>query len=103
MFRKKQTKVLRVKDGKKRLSNFDIPYSKNEGELTMGPEVEDFLRDNLGLESIKILNGPTRDLSDYESNCEFCDYFHANEIVDILIPENANLDGWTLRQSAYNV
>jgi len=97
MFRKRQTKILRVKDGEKRLVNSDIPW-----ELTSTAEVVMFLNRYLGLESVRILDGPTI----YNPpNPEYCDefdgYFCDNEIVDILIPKETNLDGWTLQPSRY--
>ncbi len=100
MFRKKQTKVLRVKDGKKRLSN--ASYIWFSGELTYFDEILRFLKDDLNLESVRILDGPTI----YNPpNPEYCDefdsYFCDNEIVDILIPKETNLDGWTLQPSRY--
>ncbi len=101
MFRKKQIKILRVKDGKKRLSNANHRWS--EGELTYDSEVVSFLEEEFGLHSVQILGGQTVNFLNNKSYNEFCDYFRRSEIVDILIPSNANLDEWTLRQSAYDV
>ena len=96
MFRKKQTKILRLKDGEKRLVNSDIPW-----EVTYSYEVKSFLKDGLKLDSFQILNAGKIDLFDAESWVEFRSYFFNNEIVDILIPKETNLDGWTLQPSRY--
>lgn len=96
MFRKRQTKILRVKDGEKRLVNSDIPW-----ELTSTAEVVMFLNRYLGLESVRILGGKTIILLDDRYWNEFCDHFNHNEIVDFLIPNSVNLDGWILQRSRY--
>lgn len=73
MFRKKQTKILRVKDGEKRLSNAD--YNWHNGELTYPSEVLSFLKYELTLDSIHILNGPTICIPDEDYCSEFDDFF----------------------------
>lgn len=96
MFRKKQVKILRVKDGEKRLVNFDIPW-----ELTYSYEVKSFLKDRLKLDSFQILNAGKINLFDAESSVGFRNYFFNNETVDILIPNSVDLDGWELQRSRY--
>lgn len=96
MFRKKQTKVLRIKEGKKRLIN-----SKTLQELTFSTEVIDFLKNVLGLKTVQILNGQTINLYDSESCREFSGYSIHSETVDILVPKGTNLDGWQLQLSRY--
>lgn len=101
MFRKKQLKILRVKDGKKRLSNADSDYGG--GELTYSSEVLSFLKNKLNLDSVHILDGSTIYIPDPDYCVEFDDYFWDNEMVDILVPKEVDLDGWELRESAYYV
>ena len=62
-----------------------------------------FLKNKLNLDSVHILDGPTIYISDPDYCDEFDDYFWGNEIVDIVIPKSANLDGWKLQPSAYDV
>ena len=92
MFRKKQTKILRLKDGEKRLVNSDIPW-----EVTYSYEVKSFLKDGLKLDSFQILNAGKIDLFD----AEFRSYFFNNETVDILTPNSVDLDGWEFQRSRY--
>ena len=96
MFRKKQTKILRLKDGEKRLVNSDIPW-----ELTYSYEVKSFLKDRLKLDSFQILSAGKIDVFDAESWVEFRSYFFNNETVDILIPNSVDLDGWEFQRSRY--
>lgn len=99
MFRKKQIKVLRIKDGERRLFNADYPW--NAGELTYASEVMRFLKSELDLKSVQILGGQIINLFSNESHGKFCDYFRCNETVDILIPNSANLAGWELEPGRY--
>ncbi len=97
MFRKKQTKILRVKDGKKRLVNSD-----RFEELTRPLQVTFFLREVLGLKSVKVHNGPAIDLFNGRSRTKFEKYFNHNETVDILIPKSAPVHEWKLESSHYH-
>ena len=94
MFRKRQTKILRVKEPGKQFTSFE--YAEY---TTWAIEIITFLKGTLKLESVQVLNGPMVDLFDGYSRTEFKKYFKNNEIVDLLIPRNVPAHEWKLRSS----
>lgn len=102
MFRKKRmaAKVFRVKGAYMRLTNYSY-YSNSPKKLLWAFQVMDFLKDDLGLKSVQIVDGPTVDLFDIDSRCEFETHFNNNQVVDILIPNTAPISGWKLQTSGH--
>ena len=102
MFRKKRmaAKVFRVKDAYMRLANWSY-YNKSPKNLRWAFQVMDFLKDDLGLKSVQIIDGPMVDLFDIDSRCEFETHFNNNQVVDILIPNTAPISGWKLQTSGH--
>ena len=101
MFRKKRmaAKVFRVKGAYMRLTNYSY-YSNSPKKLLWAFQVMDFLKDDLGLKSVQIVDGPTIDIFDLDSRAEFEIYFNNNKIVDILVPSNISFSEWELREAS---
>lgn len=92
--------VFRVRDSYMRLVNWSY-HNNSPKKLFWAFQVMDLLKDDLGLKSVQIVDGPMVDLFDIDSRCEFEIHFNNNQAVDILIPNTAPISGWKLQTSRH--